>query len=143
MFADILEQSTLEHLFSTYKKEGKSSAGAIIIDIVNRLITRKNETLLNLTVDTTVINICKLNSQKKKLKKGYFEIINFYEQLKERGMERINVADVQISKIRDSLAEEIRGIKERETAILEVIASWGSIILSIIAIIISIIALCS
>ena len=141
MFIDILKEKELEHLYRIYKEEGKSSAGSIIIDIINKLITRKDEIILNLTIDTTIINIFKLNKQKNKLKKGYGEILNFYEWLEKKGMARINIANIKLSEIRDSLAKEIRKAKEHETAILEVIASWGSIILSIIAISISIVAL--
>ena len=138
MFTDILEKKELDRLYKKYKDEGEYSAGVIIMEIIDNLFIREQETILNLAFDTTIISILKLHKQKKKLKKGYFDTINFYKWLEKNEMAEINLANLHCFKLRDSLVEEIRKIKERESAVLQLIASWSAIIIAIFALFFSV-----
>lgn len=84
------------------------------------------------------MNIFKLNKQNKKLTKGLTEITGFYKWLNDEfKIEKYDYYKDTTSELIDSLTKEIRKIKERITVILELYASWGAIIIAIIAIILS------
>jgi hypothetical protein len=113
----------------------------MIVDIINEFRKQKDDYFLKILKDTTVINIFKLNKKKKELEKGFDEVTSFYKWLEEREMIKLNLANIMLTKELESLAIEIRTMKERETAILEVLASWSAIVLSITALVISMISL--
>ena len=143
MFADILYEERLNQIYELYTSKDdtgkdKSSAGSIIIDIINELEKRRDEYLLEILKETTVINIFKLTKKKKKLEKGFDEVSYFYKWLEERKMIEINIANIMLTKVLESLAIEIRTMKERETAIFQLISGILALVIALIAIFLSI-----
>ena len=139
MFTDILTKEEKEKIIQIYKEEGEKSFFDRLSKAYEKLILRNNETTQDLAIETTVMNIFKLNKQNKKLKKGYTEITEFYKWLNDEfRIEKYDYYRNKTSELIDSLVEEIRKIKERETAVLQLIAAWGAIIISIIAIIVTV-----
>ncbi len=142
MFTDILTKKELETIHQIQLAEGKDPSFKRLALVYEKLILRNNEITLDLALETTVMNIFKLNKQNKKLKKGYTEITEFYKWLNDEfRIEKYDYYRNTTSELIDSLLEKIRKLKERITAILELYASWGSIFLAIMAIIISIVAI--
>ena len=138
MFTDILTKEEFENIHQIHVVEGKDSAFKRLALVYEKLILRNNETTLDLAIETTVMNIFKLKKQNKKLKKGYTEITDFYKWLNDEfRIEKYDYYRNTTSELKDSLLEEKRKIKERETAVLQLIATWGAIILAIIAIIVT------
>ncbi len=138
MFTDILTKKELDNILQIHSTEGENPFFKRLALVYEKLILRNDETTLDLAIETTVMNIFKLNKQKKKLKKGFTKITEFYNWLNDKyGIEKYDHYRNTNSKLINSLAEEIRKVKERITAILELYASWGAIIIAIIAIIVS------
>lgn len=142
MFTDILTKKELDNIHQIYSAEGETPFFKRLAFVYEKIILRNDETNLDLARETTVLNIFKLNKQNKKLNKGLTEITEFYNRFNDKF--RIGKKDYYkntTSDLINSLTKEIRKIKERITAILQLYASWGSTILAIIAIIISIVAI--
>lgn len=141
MFTDILTKEEFENIHQIHVVEGKDSAFKRLALVYEKLILRNNETTQDLAIETTVMNIFKLNKQKKKLKKGYTEIDDFYKRLNDEfEIEKKDHYRNTTSELKDSLLEEIRKIKERETAILQLYAGIFTLVIAIIAIFVSIFA---
>ncbi|MBA7554802.1 hypothetical protein ES705_47437 [subsurface metagenome] len=136
MFTDILTKDELKNINQMFLAEGEKSFFERLSKVYEKLISRNNEIFLDLAIGTTVMNIFKLNKQNRKLKKGYTEISEFYKWLNDEfRIEKYDYYRNTTSELIDSLVEEKRKIKERETAVLQLFAAWGAIIISIIAII--------
>ena len=123
MFTEILRQERLEKIYDLFQEEGESSVGGFIIDIINELEKKMKKHFLEMVRVSATFNIFKIRKQKIELEKSFDEIEYFYNWLEKRDMIYINIANMMLSKILESLAEEIRKTKERETAFLEVLAS--------------------
>ena len=138
MFTDILTKKELENIHQIYSAEEKDPFFKRLALVYEKLILRNDETNLDLAIETTVLNIFKLNKQNKKLNKGLTEITGFYKWLNDEfKIENSDHYRNNTLELIDSLTKEIRKVKERITAILELYASWGAIIIAIIAIILS------
>ena len=138
MFSDILIEDDFEQIFETYNKEGESQAGGIILDIIIKLFERKKETIRNLIENRTVINYYKLKKQKIKLETGYIDVLNFYKYLEKHKMEKLNIANIKLDELLDLLRAEIRLIKERITAVLQLYAGILALVIALLAIFVSV-----
>ena len=140
MFTDILDENELKRIYKMYKAEGISATKSIIGNIVAELSQQYYLLEEGLNLDTTVLNAFKLIKQLKKIQKGYSQILYFYKWLNEkfRRLEAIEFSN-EVLAIGEYLAEAIRKIKERITAVIQVYAGISALVIAIIAIIISIV----
>lgn len=143
MFTEILKEEKLEEISKTYKKGGCYSAVTEIYVIVIKLCLKNNTFANELVIDKTIINIFKIKKLRERAQEGRFQLAKFSNWLlKEfRSEKELIVFDSKIVELLNHFEEYIIRLKERETALLEIIASWGSIFLAIIAITISIVAI--
>ncbi len=124
MFTDILTKDELKNINQIFLAEGEKSFFERLSKVYEKLISRNNEIFLDLAIGTTVMNIFKLNKQNRKLKKGYTEISEFYKWLNDEfRIEKYDYYSNTTSELIDSLVEEKRKIKERETAVLQLFAA--------------------
>ena len=136
------KEEKLEEIIRTYKKEGEKETIIRISKIVYDLTTKHNETVADLVIDTTLVKFWKINKEMKKLQKGYSQINSFHKWILNNFRERkIRSLSEDVVELLNFLEPIIIRKKERITAILEVFASWGSILIAVIAIIISIISI--
>jgi len=111
MFTDILTKEELKNIRLIYLAEGENSFFERLSKVYEKLILRNNETTLDFAIETTVMNIFKLNKQNKKLKKGYTEIDDFYKWLNDEfEIEKKDHYRNTTLELNDSLLGELRKI---------------------------------
>ena len=148
MFTKILNEEKLNEIIKTIKKEDvkredRDSAIAELKAIISGIIMKNNEFSLELARDKTILNIRKIKKLREKAQEGNIQLSNFSSWLLGdfRSEREFFECHETIISLLNNFEEYIIRLKERETALLDVFASWGSLLIAIVAIIISLIAI--
>ncbi len=145
MFKEILKQERLNNILTKFDRTErtgsiKSEAENEVDSILSEIYTKNNEFAEEIVQDKTRLKLSKITKLRERAQEGHLQMISFSSWL----IEELHVK-IDIIHFRDSLAAVITlfegyvlRLKERETAIISVRASLTSLLVAIVAILISI-----
>ena len=138
MFTEILKEEKLNEIIELLKKENKDSANTKIASMVNRIILKNNEFAQELARDKTILNFCKIRKLRTRAQKGNNQLNEFNSRLVKEIVSGEKTLRLRFHKpvveMLNNFEDYITRLKERETALLEVFASFGSLIVALLAI---------
>ncbi len=148
MFTEILKEEKLKKITKILKKEDvkkedRDSAIAKLGAIESETISKNNEFAQELAMDKTILNILKIKKLRERAQEGNIQLNKFNNWLVRDFIfdKKSYEYHKRIISLINQFEKHIIRLKERETALLDVFASWGSLLVAILAITISLIAI--
>ena len=143
MFTEILEEKKRKEIIKTFKKEGRGGVYGQIETIVHELALKNNEFDDELVRDKSILRYFKIKKLRKRAQEGHSQLNKFSDCILNDFNSDVKIVafNRKIIELLNLFEKYVIRLKERETALIEVFASFGSLLVAIIAIIISLCAI--